>query len=314
MDGNLDGLRASAFGVSSLVSLAFAQLIAITPASATDPQPPANIVSLAPSNTELMLDIGARKSLAGICTNCPQVLPNADQVLKGVPIAGTFVSANLERMMRLKPDFILVVSGQEAIAHTLSARGFKVKSLSNNTLSDIPNNLRQIGKFCKKEKRGAEVALDFETAVSQLKALIKSTKTRPKVFYCTWAQPLLTVGQNSFLNDVITTCGGTNIAANIQQPYPHFSAERLIMADPDVIVLPYDAKEQQLFKRFPWNKLRAVRENRLFYSPDPKDDMLSRPSFRVLDGLYWLSLKIHPQLKPKLDEWHRNMRMSRAKY
>lgn len=314
MDGNLDGSRASAFGVSSLFAIAFAPLIAITPASAIDSQPRPSVVSLAPSNTELLLDIGARNSLAGVCTNCPQVLPNADQALKGVPIAGTFVSANLERMMRLKPDFVLVVNGQEAIAHTLSARGFKVKSLSNNTLADIPNNLRQIGKICRKEKRGAEVALAFENAISQLTAIVKSAKTRPKVFYCTWAQPLLTVGQNSFLNDVITTCGGTNIAANIRQPYPHFSAERLIMADPDVIVLPYDAKEQQLFKRFPWNKLRAVKENRLFYSPDPKDDMLSRPSFRVLDGLYWLTLKIHPELKTKLDEWHKHLWINRAKY
>lgn len=287
----------------ALELLAFA-FVATLPAAAAETKPAAaSIVSLAPSNTELLLNIGAGKVLSGVCTNCPQVLPNADKNLKGIPIVGTFVTANLERLTRLRPDAILLVGGQEGIAHMLTMKGFNVVLLKNDKLTDIPDNLRKVGRLSKSEPNAEALSRRFHLAAKELTAIIGGAKSRPKVFYCTWAQPLLTVGKNSFLNDVITTCGGSNIAAGMGQPYPHFSAERLILADPDIVVLPYDAKEQALFKRFPWNKLRAVKENKLFYSPLPKDDMLSRPAMGVLDGLYWMSMKIHPELESKLNQW-----------
>ena len=263
-----------------------------------------SLVSLAPSNTELLLDVGARELLGGVCTNCPQVLPNADEKLKNIPIVGTFVTANLERLTRIKPQSVLLVSGQEAIAHMLNMRGFNVVVLKNDKLSDIPENLRRIGKLCRKEERADALSRRFNLAKKELNAIISGATSKPKVFYCTWAQPLLTIGKNSFLNDVITTCGGTNIAAQMSQPYPHFSAERLIVADPDIVILPYDAREQGLAKRFPWNKLRAIKNKKLFYSPPPREDMLSRPAMGVLDGLYWMSLKLHPELEEPLGKWH----------
>lgn len=283
-------------GVSLFVSAAL-------PSPAVEIKNLPSVVSLAPSNTELLLDAGAEKSIVGVCSNCPKVLPNADKHLKGKPITGTFVSVNLERLTRLKPDVVLVVSGQEGIFSLLNKRGFKVVLLNNDKLTDIPSNLRKIGKLSSTETRADQLALKFDQALKELSATLRGASSRPKVFYCTWAQPLLTIGKKSFLNDVITTCGGINIAGNLAQPYPHYSAEHLIMADPDVIVLPYDAKDQAIFKRFPWNKLRAVKESRLFYSPTPRDDRLSRPSIRVLEGLYWLTIKIHPELKTKLDQW-----------
>lgn len=284
--------------------IVFSFLIGTAPSFAAETKAPtASVVSLAPSNTELLLNVGARKVLAGVCTNCPQVLPNADENLKNVPIVGTFVTANLERLIRVKPNAILLVSGQEAIAHMLKMKGFNVVLLKNDKLADIPENLHRVGALSKTERNADALSRKFNQALKDLSAIVNGANSKPKVFYCTWAQPLLTVGKNSFLNDIITTCGGANIAADMGQPYPHFSAERLILADPDVVILPYDAKDQALFKRFPWNKLRAVRESKLFYSPLPKDDMLSRPTMGVLDGLYWLTIKIHPELKPRLAKW-----------
>jgi iron complex transport system substrate-binding protein len=267
------------------------------------------VVSLAPSNTELLLNAGAGKAIVGVCSNCSKVLPNARELLKDKPATGTFVSVNLERLTRLKPDVVLLVSGQEGISSLLNKRGFKVVMFNNDKLTDIPSNLRQIGKLSGAETRAEQLANQFNQALKELSATLRGVSSRPKVFYCTWAHPLLTIGKKSFLNDVITTCGGTNIAGNLAQPYPHYSAEHLIMADPDIIILPYDAKDQAIFKRFPWNKLRAVKESRLYYSPAPKDDGLSRPSIEVLDGLYWLTIKIHPELKGKLDSWRKDFKI-----
>ncbi len=301
MDGSIKG-RVAALALA-IVLTGCGQPPERTPAAARTSQSP-SIVSLAPSNTELLIEAGAVDAIAGVCSNCPQVLPNGKEQLKDKPITGTFTSVNLERLTRLKPDVVLLVSGQEAISSLLGKRGFKVVLLNNDKLSDIAANLRQIGELSGAKKAADEKATRFEHALQQLAALLKSAPTRPKVFYCIWPQPLLTIGSRSFLNEVITTCGGVNIASNLPQSYPHYSAEHLILADPDVIVLPYEAKDLSLFKRFPWNKLRAVKENRLFYLPAPKDDMLARPTMGVLEGLYWLTIKIHPELKSKLGDWH----------
>ena len=299
----MDGSMKAKHKLSAFRFLALLVFATLPPAAAETKQAAASVASLAPSNTELLLNVGAGKVLSGVCTNCPQVLPNADRNLKDIPIVGTFVTANLERLTRLRPDAILLVSGQEGIAHMLKLKGFNVVLLKNDKLQDIPENLRKVGKLSKSEANAEALSRQFQQAVKELTAIVSGANSRPKVFYCTWAQPLLTVGKNSFLNDVITTCGGSNIAASMGQSYPHFSAERLILADPDIIVLPYDAKDQGLYKRFPWNKLRAVKENKLYYSPLPKDDMLSRPTMGVLDGLYWMSTKLHPELESKLSRW-----------
>ncbi len=296
--------RSQVLSLRFFASLFTALFFATRPALTLEAKPTPKIVSLAPSNTELLLDIGAEKTLAGVSTNCNQVIPNAAERLKGIPITGTFVTANLERLTRVKPDVVLLVSGQETIEALLKHRGFKVAVLKNDKLADIPGNLRKVGELSGKQKRADLLADNFEERLWVLNVLLNDASKKPKVFYCTWAQPLLTIGKTSFLNEVVTACGGINIAGGLAQPYPHFSVERLLIADPDIIILPYDAKKQELLKRFPWNKLRAVRENRLFYSPDPKDDMLSRPTMGVLEGLYWLSVRIHPELKPQLDNWH----------
>lgn len=288
-----------------LVAAPLAVLLPVTvPALAVEAKPTPRLVSLAPSNTELLIEAGAEKSIVGVCSNCATHLPTAGALLKGKPVAGSFVSVNLERMARLKPDAVLIVSGQEAIASMLKKHGFNVVLLNNNKLTDIPANLAKIGSISQTEGRAKKLASIFCYAMADLSAIIGSTKSRPKVFYCVWPQPLLTIGKASFLNDVITVCGGKNIADDLQQSYPHFSAERLVIADPDVIVLPYEAKDMEVFKRFPWNKLRAVRENRLFYLPAPKDDLLARPTMNVLEGLYWLTTRIHPELEAKLKNWH----------
>jgi len=295
--------------IAGLIFLALSPALSVpaTYAGQTSKKSP-SIVSLAPSNTELLIDSGAEKSIIGVCSNCATHLPAAGSLLKGKPVAGSFVSANLERITQLKPDVVLVVSGQEAIASMLKKHGFNVVLLNNNKLADIPANLAAIGSLSKTEERALKLSATFKQALADLSAIMGSTKSRPKVFYCIWPQPLLTIGKNSFLNDVITACGGKNIADNLQQPYPQFSAERLIIANPDVIILPNEAKKMELFKRFPWNKLRAVKENRLYYLPAPKDDLLARPTMNVLQGLFWLSTKIHPELSLELAKWQATLR------
>lgn len=258
------------------------------------------LVSLAPSNTELLYQLSADETVSGVCSNCPKVLTGWSGLDKK-PIVGSFVSVNLERLTQLKPSTVLLVNGQEPLQAMLKKRGFNVVLLSNNKLSDIPANLSRLGKASQKEEGATHLLNRFNQQLSELKAVMNVKPVR--VFYCVWPQPLLTIGNTSFLNDVITACGGTNIAGNLAQPYPQFTVEKLVVADPDVVVLPFEMKDKPVLKKFPWTSLRAVRSGRLYFLPDPDHDHLARPTLRIFSGLSWLAVRLHPELSDKIKAW-----------
>jgi iron complex transport system substrate-binding protein len=261
--------------------------------------PVKTLVSLAPSNTELLYAIGAGSKLAGVSTFCDYP-PEAIKQEK----VGTFVSANLERIARIKPDTVLLVSGQEALSSMLSHNGFHTRVLQNTKLSDIAKNIRELGAITGQTKESQAIAANFDASMNSLLTVLAKASSHPKIFYCVWPQPLLTVGHSSFLSDVITTCGGINIAASASAAYPQFSAEKLLLSDPDIIILPYEAKGKISLDRSFWSSLRAVKKNHAYYLPEPEKNGLIRPTLRVINGLSWLSERLHPELKPALASWH----------
>lgn len=261
-------------------------------------QDSARIVSLAPSNTELLFSLNAEKSLVGVSTYC-DFPPAATKIEK----AGSFVSVNIERVMRLKPDTIILVKGQEALGSLLKHKGFKVIVLSNDHLSQIPANLIALGEATGKQKEAIQLAQAFNERVSNLKSIIAKAKSKPRVFFCVWPEPLLTVGTDSFLNELIVTAGGTNIVNQSTKGYPHYSLEKLVMANPDLVIFPFEAKESSLPQKAPWTSLNAIKQKRYFYLPNQKEDRLSRPTLRITEGLYWLAIKLHPELQPELTTW-----------
>lgn len=256
------------------------------------------IVSLAPSNTELLCTVGAGDQIIGVCSFCDYPKNTVD-----ITKVGTFVSANLERLARLKPDLVLLVSGQEQLAAKIQHHKFNTVLIDNTHLSDISKNIKQLGQLTGHSEIGAHSAHKFDLALRNLATIIDKTKDKPKVFYCVWPQPLMTVGKNSFLNEIITACGGINVAGHINGSYPRFSLEKLVLSNPDVIILPFEARNQSFIKSPPWSRLKAVRENRVYYLPDQKHDMLSRPTMRVTGGIAWLAGICHPGDKAELENW-----------
>lgn len=262
---------------------------------------PLRLVSLAPSNTELLAALGATDHLVGVCTYC-----DYPQQISSITRVGTFVSANLERLARLKPDAVLLVSGQEHLEAALKHNNFKTIVLKNNHLNDICLNIKELARLVGKEGKGEALAKNLEESMVSFHNIIGSAKNKPRVFYCVWPKPLMTVGRSSFLDGVITACGGINIAAEMETAYPSYNAEKLLLAKPDVIIMPYEARNQEFLKQSPWKNLKAVKNNQVYFQPEPRCDMLARPTVRILDGLAWLGEKLHPELVSNLSAWHKN--------
>lgn len=257
----------------------------------------AKLVSFAPSNTELLYSIGAGDKLIGVCSYCD--FPYA---AKQKTLVGNFISANLERLASLKPNKIVLVSGQEALAGQLSHNGYNVLVLKNNHLSDVPKNIRELAATTGSTARGERLAAAFDKCIEDLTTITSKASSKPTVFYCVWPQPLLTIGK-SYLTDAITVSGGESISHKLEAGYPHFSLEKLVLANPDVIVMPFECKDREFLKKHPWSTLKAVKNDKVFFLPDPPSDGLARPTLRLSYGLFWLTKRIHPELSAQLDRW-----------
>ena len=257
------------------------------------------IVSFAPSNTELIYATGGGSKIVGVCSYCDYPID-----VKHKTIVGNFVSANLERIARIKPDKVLLVNGQEGLAGMLEHSGYQVQIVKNRHLSDISANVRVLSSLTGNTASGERVAQSFDNCLQELSKIIGKSPSPAKVFYCVWPAPLLTIGKGSYLTDVITACGGTSISSSLSADYPHFSIERLMLANPDVIVMPYEVKDHSFLNKHPWVTLKAVKNNRVYFLPEPKEDGLARPTLRLTKGLLWLSEKIQPQLSGELQNWY----------
>lgn len=279
------------------VSAADSKPLSTTGGNAVSTPPRPRVVSLAPSNTELIYSLNAQNRLVGISSFClyPPETKNKEKV-------GSFVSINWEKLATLKPTVVVLVSGQEAL--DIQLRKHKIKSLvlKNESLDDVANNLIALGSICASESEANKLAKRYRQAIVELQAIFKDSK-KSKVFFCVWPKPIVTVGGASFLNDVVNVCGGNNVVSNMKGSYPKCGPEKVIALQPDVLIMPYESRTVKLTATPPWSLLSATKKNQVYFLPDREHDYLSRPTLRILKGLLPLCLKLHPEKKQELIQW-----------
>lgn len=278
--------------------LCFAEQTLAAPALEKPASP--RLVSLAPSNTELIYSLGASDMLVAVSDVCDYP-PQAKQK----PKAGSFVSARLETITKLHPDYVLLVNGQEGLATTLRNRKFKVVILKNERLSDISANLLELGKITGCAERAKQLSDKFNSRVRSLSLMIARTKNRPRLFFCVWPEPLITAGAGSFMHEAATICGGDNIASSIPAAFPRISIERVVTGKPEILIMAHQAREQSFWKKAPWSTTPAAKNDRIYFLPDADKDPLARPGLRIVEGMYWLSGITHPELASELSQWYR---------
>jgi iron complex transport system substrate-binding protein len=264
------------------------------------------IVSLAPSNTEIIYALGAQDLLVGVSNVCDFPIE-----AKQKPKASSFVSVNFELLTHLRPQAVLLVNGQEAMASVIKSKGYKVILLKNENISDISKNIITVGNLVGKKIESEKIVQTFDSVILNLQKILSNNvnKNDPKVFFCVWLDPLITVGGNSFLNDAITKCGGANLAKNLAAAYPHYSLEKLFFKQPDIIIMPHEAKGQNFWKKSPWKKLNAIQKEHLYFYPKSEMNCLTRPSLRIVNGLYWLALTIHPEKESAINNWFKRAQL-----
>lgn len=268
-------LAARRLGVLLLCALAL---------GAVAPRP--RIVSLIPSLTEDLFAIGAGAQVVGVSqfTDYP---PEAARV----PQVNSFASVDAEKVLSLHPDVVVGIRAQAPLTADLRRLGMHPVLLDDDSYADIFTDLAVLGHLSGHEREAAALSAHLRARAAALQRSVQSG-ARPRVFVVLGVAPIFTVGDRSYIAQLLRMAGARNAAADLPQAYGRYSAEALVAAQPDAIVADSASELRSVLGRAPWSTLRAVREHRVYVLDDA--DLLERPGPRFVDGLQWLIAKLHP--------------------
>ncbi|MDP3046464.1 MAG: ABC transporter substrate-binding protein [Chloroflexota bacterium] len=260
---------------------------------------PQRIVSLSPSNTEILFAIGAGDQVVGVTQFC-----NYPAEAKTKPQIGGFSAATIsvEKIVELKPDLVLSAGAiQKPVIEALERAQIPVFAVDPATIEGVYGRIESLGRLTGHLAEANRVTARMNERVAAVKARVKNVPQaeRPKVFYEVWNEPLMTAGPGTLIGQMIDVAGGVNILAEITQQYVQVSAEEVIKRNPDVIMGPdVHGSELHLEKiqaRAGWGVVKAVQQGRIALVVD---DLVSRHTPRLVDGLEAVARGLYPNLFP----------------
>lgn len=239
---------------------------------------PQRIISLSPSITEILYSLGAEKRIIAVTNNCNY----PPQVKEKVRIGD--IHLDYEKIVELKAD-ILIAEGtiQSDSINKLEKLGMKVLALNTSRLYNFRDSFLIAAKAVGEESKGIKLLADFDRELYDINSKVKKIpqNKKPGVFMEIWNQPLITAGSNTFINDLIDTAGGINIAGNSGNGYPRISLESLIEKNPQVIILT-TSKKKDILSNPLWKNIEAVKNGKV-YEINP--DLVARPTLRMIEAL-----------------------------
>ncbi len=257
---------------------------------------PQRIVSIAPSNTEILFALGLADKVVGITDYCDYP-PEA----KEKPSIGGFSTPNIEEVIALSPDLILAASRHEKeIIPQLEERGMAVFALHLKTLDEALEAITLVGEITGKEEEASKLLAEMQ---NRIKAVTDKTNSlpedkKPSVFYLTWHDPLKTSGSRTLLDELIQKAGGRNIFSDVIGT-ASVDLEVLVARNPQVMIAGIgmgsgEDKPFQFLKTESRLRNTEAAKNGRIYGIDL--DLTGRAGPRIVDGLERFARCIHPEI------------------
>jgi len=205
------------------------------------------------------------------------------------------VEGAVEKILDLHPDLVLAsveVNRRETVEQ-LQELGIPVFVVNPNGLDGIVSSIGHVGNAIDHIAAAAALMRRLEEKRKDVRARVQG-QPRPSVFVVIWYDPVITIGNKSFITEVISEAGGKSATADISQAWPQISLEEVLRRSPDIILLTSGQRHAitiaELNGQAGWNRLEAIRENRVIFL----DYRLLHSSFLVFDAMEELAKKLHP--------------------
>jgi iron complex transport system substrate-binding protein len=253
------------------------------------------VVSLAPSNTEILFAVGAGSQVVG-----RDEFSDYPQEAKSVAsVGGSMGQYSVEAIVALKPDLVLAAEiNSPELVKQLEGLGLTVYYLKNpKTLEEMYTNLEIVGQLTGQDT--VKLTDSLKARVAAVDEKIMPLSYAPSVFYeidATDAAKPYTYGPGSFGDLLIARAGGVNIGGTLTDAYPQMSLEQIVVANPSIILLGdsmWGTTMESVLARPGWASIAAV-QSKSIYAID--DNWISRPGPRLVDGLEALARLLHPGL------------------
>lgn len=233
------------------------------------------VVSLAPSLTEIMLELNAGDLLVGLIDGGERPF-----AVRHLPSVGKHGQLELESLLKLQPDLVLLWpdSISRAQRQQLQRMGIPLLIVEPRKLAGLAAQFAEIGARVGRVEQGLHLQRQFNEGLQRLSQRYRREQLL-RLFYQVWDVPLYTLGGQQIISDALRICGAENIFTELTLPAPQVSVEAVLERDPEVILA---RTQRQLDAWRIWPGVAAVKREQLWRVPDVG---LERPSFQMLGAL-----------------------------
>ncbi|QDL36396.1 ABC transporter substrate-binding protein [Rhodoferax sediminis] len=233
---------------------------------------PQRIVSLLPSLTESVCELGACARLVGV-----DRYSNYPASVRALPQVGGGLDPNIEAIVALRPDVVLLATSSRA-SQRLESLGLKAVALEPHSYADVRRVLDKIGQVLAVPD-AQRVWRVIDAGVSAAAQSLPQRVRNMRVYFEVNGGPYA-AGASSFMGEILTRLGARNIVPAALGPFPELNPEYVVRADPDVIMVG-ERSAQGLAQRPGWAQMRAVRGQHVCVFNPQQMDVLIRPGPRM---------------------------------
>lgn len=254
------------------------------------------IISTAPSNTEVLVDLGLADKLVAVdkySTDIEGINKDIEKI--------DFLNPDAEAIIALNPD-IIIASGHNKTGSSedpfklIKEAGISVVYIpSSESIQGIYDDIMFLADITDKKEKGQQIVDNMKKEVDEIKAIGETIKDKKKVYFEIGPAPnLYSFGNSTFLNEMIELVGAENVFKD-EKAWISPSEESVIDKNPDVILTNVDYIKNPLDEiksRNGWNNITAVKDNKVFLIDK---NASSRPSHHAIKALKEMAVAIYPE-------------------
>jgi iron complex transport system substrate-binding protein len=252
---------------------------------------PKKIVSLAPSNTEILFALGLGDKVFGVTESCdyPEEALTKEKI-------GDYSEIDIEKIVAISPDLILAEDMHKTeVIPVLEDLGFTVIALVPNNLQEVMDSIILIGMITGTQKIASQIVDDMSQRISAVTERTDELTEgeKAKVLYVIWHDPIMSVGTNTPIHELIEKAGGINIAQVAGEGWPTLTLEEIVSINPQVIIVNDDVSLQAILNESRLSEVDAVVKGKVY---GINADLTNRPTPRIIEGLELMAKMIHPDI------------------
>jgi ABC-type Fe3+-hydroxamate transport system substrate-binding protein len=217
---------------------------------------PQRIISLVPSQTELLFDLGLAEQVIGITKFCI----HPDKWFRSKTRIGGTKQLNMELIQQLQPDLIIANKEENVKEQVEELQNYFPVWISDiNNLEDAYEMIEQVGLMTNKQKRATKIVFQIKDNFAEL----ETRNSKLTACYLIWQNPYMTIGGNTFINSMLEAARFENIFAK-EKRYPEATIDELIKLKPEILLLssePFPFKQKhadELLAQLPNTKIVVV--------------------------------------------------------